>query len=113
MNPKKVIIFSAFVQLRTSLPLDELGSLVSERLFGGVHFIDTDEFDEGDGVRLVKTVLGMSATLSGYGGTYVLRMLTSLPAVRPPGDVQVEHHSLDEYVRQCLSGLPGVETFCA
>lgn len=102
-------MFTSFVRLRTSLDLHGLKSAVSEQLFGGAAFVDSDDFDEGDGVKLTKPILGLSATISGYGGIYMLRVMTVLPVGTITQDVDCEHRSLDDYLYQCLSGLPLVE----
>jgi hypothetical protein len=103
-----VIVMNCFARFTSTLDLRAVAALLSDRLFGGVPFVPTDEFDELPGVRLARPVLGMSASICGGGPEYGLRANTVLP-VFPPGQFpKLRFVEIGDYVEQALASLPRV-----
>jgi hypothetical protein len=53
------------VRFSATLDLASVATLLSERVFGGIPFVETDEFDEVPGMRLKSEVLSLCVRTCG------------------------------------------------
>lgn len=103
-----MIIMECYVRFTSPLELGEVAARIAARLFGGLPFVDTDEFDEVPGVRLEQLVLGLYASICGEGPQFGLRLKTSLPVFAPGHFPEIEYLKIDQYIQQRLALIEGI-----
>jgi hypothetical protein len=104
-----MIVMQCFVQFTSPLGLREVAAQISKHLFGGLPFVDTDEFDEVPGVRLERLVLGLWVTICGEGPQFGLRFKTSLPVFAPKPFPEINFLDVDQYIQQRLELIENIE----
>lgn len=103
-----MILVECYVRFSSTLDLPTTANLLSGRLFGGVPFVDTDEFDEVPGMRLEQAFLALYATICGDGPTYGLQLHTSLVGIDPTQLAEQQYLDLGPYIEQLLAAIPGI-----
>jgi hypothetical protein len=100
-----MITMNCYVRFTSDLDLRAVAALIADRLFGGVPFVPTDEFDEVPGVRLERPILGLWVTICGAGPAFGLRIDTILPIFSPGTFPQLQFLDLNPYVEQTLASV--------
>jgi hypothetical protein len=104
-----MLFLHGLVRFKSSLTLEEVATLISERLCGGVPFVKTREFDEVPGVKLERNIMGLTIRVCGEGGEYGIHF-DSDDAIYPKGDVSnLDVINLSEYVGQALNGIERID----
>lgn len=98
-----MLVLKSYVRFTSSMNLPTVASVLSKNIFGGVPFVQTDEFDEVPGVRLERPVLMLSASICGEGPEFGLRIQTVLPIFGPGKFPKLLFQGIDGYIMQCLA----------
>ena len=104
----------ACVQINSEKNLEEVASLVSQNLLGGVPFVGKDEYiyDEVPAIYAKRHVLGLRVILQGYGGEdgYLLEILPKV--FQTDGEMSGENVTVDitEFIICALSEVEGIRT---
>jgi hypothetical protein len=84
--------------------------LISECLFGGLPFVETDEFDEEPGLRLERDVLMLHVCVVGETPHFGLTFRTKATFfARQPTWPKVEDVDLSSYVEAALASLDQIQ----
>ena len=96
-----------FADFRLSLPLYDAAAVISERVFGGIRFVEKKEDDECDipTLRLEHDFAGIGAELIGSDDSYTIEICT-----RPSASVAETPDvcDLSAMLKQQLARVPGV-----
>jgi len=100
---QKIPYFSGSVVLLSNLSIEEVGNILSDRLFGGLPFGGKEQclYEEVPAIFIEPFILGFNIILSGYGGFgedegYVLE--TRQDKKFSIDYVQSSHYRLDGYL---------------
>lgn len=103
--------FYGSIGIYTSLTLDELGTLLSERVFGGIEFggKDLGLCDEVPAVRLERRFLGLYVILYGGDGEYALSVDQRADDIPAEEIGQDDYVNLDDHLAFLVGRIEGID----
>ena len=103
-----MISIDAFVRFTCDRDLATVAAILSDRLFGGIPFVETDEFDELPGVRLQRPVLLCIASICGEGPEFGLRINSQSPAYWSSEASPLKFVDISEVIEMRIATLEGM-----
>ena len=97
--------FHCLVRFSCSLDLNSVAQLVSEHLFGGLSFVQTNEFDEVPGMRLKSKILMLEVRICGATPEFGLNIDTEVPQDVAEKSPKLEIINIGSYVETALKGI--------
>ena len=98
-----------FIRFSSALDLPSVAALISKRLFGGLPFVKTDEFDEMEGMRLEQEVLMLHVCVYGASPNFALTISTNFAFYRKPDWSHIEHVNICSYIEESLASLNQIQ----
>ena len=91
--------------LKSNLALEEVGQILSEKLFGGIPFGGKDKYihEEVPAIFISQTVMGLRIVLDGHSGLESgMGFNLNITSLIVPDNVAYEDIRLDNYLTQLL-----------
>lgn len=100
----EIPFFTGSVEMKSELSIEQVGHILSEKIFGGLKFIGLEEciYEEVPAIYIKPFLLGLFVTLQGYQGLgedagYCLEIRQE-KNFREKEDVDREEYLLDDYL---------------
>jgi hypothetical protein len=90
----------ALVRIRTAQALEQVGEILSKRLFGGIPFgpDESGSFEEVPALRLQNDLLGLRVALHGHPGLYILELRETAESVHRDSERDLLIMDISNYV---------------